>query len=85
MEKSSQEKLYADWIATQNIARFQILLKGEADESRYRILTKLIADEFGKLGRNPSPPSQPQFFDRFQRRGKRVAPCGPREGCPTPP
>ncbi len=54
MKRKSRDELRADWIAAQNITRFQNLLKSETDESRYRILEGLLADEFQKFRRSPS-------------------------------
>lgn len=53
MEKKTQEELWADWVATQNIARYQDLLKHEKDQRRYKLLEGLIADEHQKFNRAP--------------------------------
>ncbi len=42
----------ADWTATKNIAGFQEMLNGETDDGRYKILSQLLSDEFGKF-KNP--------------------------------
>jgi hypothetical protein len=55
MEKKTKEELWAEWVATQNIGRFQDLLKHETDEGRYRILEVLLADEFEKFKKSPLP------------------------------
>lgn len=49
MSKLTQEQMQADWKATKNIADFQELLNGETDGGRYRILSRLLSDEFEKL------------------------------------
>jgi hypothetical protein len=54
MMKMPQEKLQADWVATQNIARFQELLRTETDKGRCKILERLLADEFVKFKEAPS-------------------------------
>ena len=46
----TKEELWADWVATQNINRFQDLLKDETEEDRYRILEMLLADLEVKAG-----------------------------------
>ena len=60
MAKMTQEQMQADWIATKNIAGFQELLNGETDDGRYRILSQLLSEEFGKfkkpLAEAPKPP-----------------------------
>lgn len=53
--KKSQEELWADWVATQNIARFLELQKQAKDERKYKLLEGLIAEEYRKLKRAPSP------------------------------
>jgi len=49
MAKMTQEQMQADWTATKNIVGFQELLNGETDDGRYRILSQLLSDEFGKF------------------------------------
>jgi len=49
MAKMTQEQIQADWTATKNIDGFQELLNGETDDGRYRILSQLLSEEFGKL------------------------------------
>lgn len=55
MEKKTKDGLGAEWVATQNIGRFQEFLKAETDEGRYEILTVLLADEFEKLKKSQGP------------------------------
>jgi hypothetical protein len=55
VENKTEEQVMADWITTQNIARFQEMLKGETDEGRHRILEGLLRDQFRKFGSPPSP------------------------------
>jgi hypothetical protein len=54
MTNKTEEEVMADWITTQNIARFQDMLKGETDEGRHRILEGLLKDQFRKFDRAPS-------------------------------
>lgn len=54
MQLKTTEELLADWIVTQNIVRFQELLKLETDEGRYRILATLLAGEFHKVRKSPA-------------------------------
>ena len=55
MEKKTKEELWAEWVTTQNIGRFQELLKAETDEGKLKILTILLADEFDKFKKSPAP------------------------------
>lgn len=55
MTNKTEEEVMADWITTQNIARFQDMLKDETDEGRHRILEGLLKDQFRKFDRAPSP------------------------------
>jgi hypothetical protein len=41
--------MWSDWVATQNIARFQQLLESETNEGGYKILAILLSDEFRKF------------------------------------
>lgn len=61
MAKMTQEQMQADWTATKNIVGFQELLNGETDDGRYRILSQLLSDEFGKFKKPPAEakPLQP--------------------------
>lgn len=59
MTKKTQEQMQADWTATKNIAGFQGLLNGETDDGRYKILSQLLSDEFGKFEK-PEAPKPPQ-------------------------
>jgi len=52
MEMTQQER-HADWVITQNIARFQERLSAETDEGKYKILAQLLADEFRKFEKMP--------------------------------
>jgi hypothetical protein len=60
MAKMTQEQMQADWTATRNIVGFQELLNGETDDGRYRILSQLLSEEFGKFKKPqaeaPKPP-----------------------------
>jgi hypothetical protein len=49
MPKMTEQNLQADWIATQNIARFQERLDAETDDGRIKILMSLLAREFETL------------------------------------
>jgi hypothetical protein len=49
MAKKTQEQMQADWTATKNIVGFQEMLNGETDDGRYKILSQLLSDEFGKF------------------------------------
>jgi hypothetical protein len=49
MTKMTQEQMQTDWTATKNIVRFQELLNSETDDGRYRILSQLLVEEFGKF------------------------------------
>jgi hypothetical protein len=51
MEQKTVEDLRVDWIVTQNIVRFQELLKRETNEGRYRILANLLAGAFGNTAK----------------------------------
>lgn len=60
MAKMTQEQMQADWTATKNIVGFQELLNGETDDGRYRILSQLLSDEFGKFKKPPAEAKPPQ-------------------------
>ena len=45
----TREERHADLIATQNIAGFQERINAETDEGKYRVLARLLANEFRKL------------------------------------
>jgi hypothetical protein len=55
MGQMAKDELWADWVATQNIVRFQELLKRETDDGRYKILALLLANEFEKFKKSPDP------------------------------
>ena len=55
MGQMTKDELSADWVATQNIVRFQELLKRETDDGRYKILALLLANEFEKFKKSPGP------------------------------
>jgi len=55
MAKKTQEQLWDDWVAIENIVRFQELLKAETDRGEYSLLTQLLAHEFEKLKKSPGP------------------------------
>lgn len=64
MTKMTLKEQQVDWIATKNTARFQELLNDETDDGRYRILSQLLAEEFGKIkmhsaGRNMTAEIKP--------------------------
>ena len=49
MAKMTTEQMQGDLSAIKNIAGFQELLNSETDDGRYKILSQLLSDEFGKL------------------------------------
>ena len=53
MMEMTREERRADWVVTQNIARFQERLNAETDEGKYKILALLLADEFRKFEKMP--------------------------------
>jgi hypothetical protein len=55
MGHKTEEQVMADWVTTQNIVRFQEMLKDETDEGRYKVLEVLLQDQFRKFDRTPSP------------------------------
>ncbi len=55
VENKAEEQAMADWVTTQNIARFQDMLKRETDQGRHRVLEGLLRDQFRKFGSPPSP------------------------------
>lgn len=55
MEKKNKQELWDEWIAVENIARFQELMKAETNEAKYNLLALLLAHEFEKLKNSPGP------------------------------
>jgi len=53
MMEMTREERHADWVVTQNIARFQERLNAETDRGKYKILALLLADEFRKFEKMP--------------------------------
>jgi len=49
MAEMNPRKLPADWIGRNDFVPFQQILTRETDDSRYRILSQLLANEFSEL------------------------------------
>ena len=49
MAKQTKERMWADWMSTQNIVGFQELLKSETEDRKYKLLETLLAAEFAKF------------------------------------
>ena len=46
MDKATSEaELHANWVASQDIARFQSLLNAESDDGKYILLAQLLSHE----------------------------------------
>jgi len=63
MAKMTTEQMQGDLSAIKNIAGFQELLNSETDDGRYKILSQLLSDEFGKLKKPQAEASKPPRSD----------------------